>query len=104
MSTLWTRFTVGAALVALTAVPVNGQAAKAASCAADAKTANLNFTLKDLEGKDVRLSAYKGKVILLDPMPGLPTTFIINRDGKICSSHTGLTEKQRFERQINALL
>lgn len=173
MSTLWTRFAVGAALVALAAVPVNGQAAEAASCAADAKTANLNFTLKDLEGKDVTLSAYKGKVILLDfwatwcgpckfeipgfielytkyraqglqvlgfavddpvpalkqyaaqmkmnypvlvgqgredvlaaygPIPGLPATFIINRDGKICSSHMGLTEKQRFEQEIKALL
>jgi thiol-disulfide isomerase/thioredoxin len=33
---------------------------------AGAKTANLNFTLKDLDGKDVTLSAYTGKVILLD--------------------------------------
>ena len=37
-----------------------------ASCPADAKPANLNFTLKDMNGKDVTLSAYKGKVILLD--------------------------------------
>lgn len=35
-------------------------------CAADAKVANLNVTLQDLDGKSVKLSNYKGKVILLD--------------------------------------
>ena len=38
----------------------------AAGCPANAKPANLNFTLKDLNNKDVKLSAFKGKVILLD--------------------------------------
>ena len=38
----------------------------AASCPADAKPANLNFTLKDMNNRDVRLSDFKGKVILLD--------------------------------------
>jgi thiol-disulfide isomerase/thioredoxin len=42
------------------------EAAEGAACPADAKPANLNFTLKDLNGKDVRFSDYKGKVILLD--------------------------------------
>src|SRR5947209_6244517 len=37
-----------------------------AACPANAKTANLNFTLKDLSNQDVKLSAFKGKVILLD--------------------------------------
>ena len=37
-----------------------------ASCPANAKPANLNFTLKDLNNKPVTLSAFKGKVILLD--------------------------------------
>ena len=37
-----------------------------AACPANAKPANLNFTLKDLSNKDVKLSAFKGKVILLD--------------------------------------
>jgi thiol-disulfide isomerase/thioredoxin len=36
------------------------------SCPADAKPANLNFTLKDVNGKNVNLSHSKGKVILLD--------------------------------------
>jgi thiol-disulfide isomerase/thioredoxin len=35
-------------------------------CPADAKPANLDFTLKDADGKDVTLSQYKGKVVLLD--------------------------------------
>src|SRR3954452_2013517 len=38
----------------------------AAACPADAKPANLNFTLKDTAGKDVRLADYRGKVLLLD--------------------------------------
>ena len=37
-----------------------------ASCPADAKKAKLEFTLKDLSNQDVKLSAFKGKVILLD--------------------------------------
>ena len=36
------------------------------SCPADAKPANLDFKLKDVAGKEVTLSDYKGKVILLD--------------------------------------
>jgi thiol-disulfide isomerase/thioredoxin len=36
------------------------------SCPANAKPANLNFVLKDLNDKDVKLSSLKGKVILLD--------------------------------------
>jgi cytochrome c biogenesis protein CcmG/thiol:disulfide interchange protein DsbE len=41
-------------------------AVEGGSCPADAKPANLNFTLKDMTGKDVKLSDFKGKVILLD--------------------------------------
>lgn len=37
-----------------------------AACPASAKKANLNFTLKDLNGRDVKLSDYRGKVLLLD--------------------------------------
>jgi peroxiredoxin len=36
------------------------------ACPAQAKYANLNFTLKDLENRNVDLSSYRGKVILLD--------------------------------------
>jgi thiol-disulfide isomerase/thioredoxin len=37
-----------------------------AACDANGKAANLNFTLKDLDNKPVKLAAYKGKVIVLD--------------------------------------
>jgi thiol-disulfide isomerase/thioredoxin len=46
-----------------------GQAAQAPatwSCPATAKAANLNFTLRDVTGRDVTLSSLKGKVVLLD--------------------------------------
>ena len=38
----------------------------AEACPVDAKPANLNFTLKDMNEKEVSLASYKGKVILLD--------------------------------------
>lgn len=143
------------------------------SCPADAKKANLDFTVKDLDGRTVRLADFKGKVILLDfwatwcppckaeipgfvelqeeygdeglqvvgvsvddppeklkpfadefrmnypvivglgqedlqdaygPMWGIPTTFLISRDGRICRKHSGLVGKERYEQAIKALL
>jgi cytochrome c biogenesis protein CcmG/thiol:disulfide interchange protein DsbE len=35
-------------------------------CPANAKPANMNFTLKDIDNKPVALSSLKGKVVLLD--------------------------------------
>jgi thiol-disulfide isomerase/thioredoxin len=35
-------------------------------CPDDAKPANLDFTLKDVEGRDVSLQSFKGKVVVLD--------------------------------------
>src|SRR5262249_52747936 len=37
-----------------------------ASCPANAKPANLNLTLKDLDGRPVNLATLKGKVVVLD--------------------------------------
>jgi peroxiredoxin len=142
-------------------------------CDGNGKVANLNFTVKDMNGKDVAFNSYKGQVVLLDfwatwcppcrkeipgfvelyntyrsrgfvvlgvsmddeiadvkkfardykmnypvligyeredlqkafaPMTGFPTSFIIGRDGKICSQHTGYVAKEQFERRIKALL
>jgi thiol-disulfide isomerase/thioredoxin len=143
------------------------------SCPADAKPANLNFTMKDVAGKNVTLADFKGKVMLLDfwatwcgpckveiphfvefqekygakgfqvvgisvddtaeklepyvrdmkmnypvlqglnhddvqdaygPILGIPVSVLISRDGKVCATHTGLTDKNVFEREIQALL
>lgn len=60
------RVAIGVALLSgIALLPVRSPAAEAV-CAADAKVANLNFTFKDLQGKSVTLSNYKGKVVLLD--------------------------------------
>ncbi len=57
----------------------------------------MNYPVLIGAGRDDVLEAY-------GPMPGLPTTVIIGRDGKVCTSHTGLTEKETFEEAIKALL
>ena len=144
----------------------------AGACEANAKPANLDFAIKDLEGKDVKLSAYKGKVILLNfwatwcgpckaeipgfvdlqdkykkdlvvigysvddtadkarpfmaeykmnypvllglgredvqdaygPIWGIPASFLISKDGKVCKRHMGIAPKETFEKEIKALL
>ena len=152
-------------------------------CPIDAKTAKLDFRLKDVDGKTVTLADYRGKVLLLDfwatwcppcrveipgfvnlyakyrsqgfevvgvvvqdpfehakpfadrfgmnytivdgndrddleaafPTPALPTSFLINREGKICSTRIGLPPMQKddsledavekaFENDITSLL
>jgi peroxiredoxin len=180
MTTRWILATVAAAGLALVvingtkpgALTMTGEAA-AVGCDPNPKPANLNFTLKDVNGASVNLAAYKGKVILLDfwatwcapckveipgfvelyakyksrglvvvglsvddtieqlrpfvaqfkmnypvllgldndaiqeaygPVWGLPTTFIIDRGGKICQKHMGLTAKEQFEKTILGLL
>jgi cytochrome c biogenesis protein CcmG/thiol:disulfide interchange protein DsbE len=149
------------------------EAAAPAVCDAKTKPANLTFTLKDMDGADVKLSTYKGKVIVLDfwatwcgpckveipafvelqtkyrdqglvilglsvddpleklkpfatqykmnypvlvgrdrddvqdaygPIWGIPTTFVIGRDGNICKKHMGMTTKEQFEKVIKALI
>jgi thiol-disulfide isomerase/thioredoxin len=150
----------------------NEQETASAACMADAKPAKLDFTMKDLDGKEVSLASYKGKVILLNfwatwcgpckaeipgfvelqskykndlvvvgysvddeapkarafateykmnypillgegredvqdaygPIWGIPASFIISRDGKVCKKHLGIAPKAVFEREIKALL
>jgi peroxiredoxin len=176
-------------VVAVTALEAGGAPiayVETTACPANAKRANFNFTLQDADGKPVKLSDYKGKVVLLDfwatwcgpckieipgfvdlysrykskgfevvsivildkfenakpfartmkinypvlngdaqqdalddaygPMFGLPMSFLIARDGRICQKHEGLpkvpkgttadekTIKAIFEAQIKALL
>jgi len=57
----------------------------------------MNYTvLNGIDREDVT-NAY-------GPIWGLPTTFLIGRDGKICRKHAGLVSKDAFERTIKALL
>ena len=142
-----------------------------AACMATAKPAT-DFTLPGLDGKAVKLSAYKGKVVLLNfwatwcgpckaeipgfvelqtqykndlvivglsvddpadkakafadqykvnypivlglghddiqdaygPIYGIPASFLISRDGKVCKRHLGIAPKSQFEREIKGLL
>jgi peroxiredoxin len=144
------------------------------TCDSRAKPADLNFTLKDINGRDFSLAAQQGKVILLSfwatwcgpckieipwfielqsqyqsrglvvvgvsvddpvselkpfadrmkmnypvlvgdgrddlkeqaygPMWGIPTAFLIGRDGKICRKHMGISTKEELEQEIKALL
>ena len=48
------------------ALGVKAEAAQSPACDAKPKPANLNFVLKDSNGRDFNLAAQKGKVILLD--------------------------------------
>ncbi len=150
------------------------QAAPAAElCDAQARPAPMNHTVKDIEGHDVDLAAYRGKVVFLNfwatwcgpckveiphfvdlqakyrdqgvvflglsvddtveqlkpfvdeykinypvlvglgnddvqeafgPLMGIPTTFVIDRQGSICRKHQGLATAEQFERIIQALL
>jgi peroxiredoxin len=135
--------------------------------------ANFDFTMKDINGADVRLADYKGKVVLLnfwatwcgpckveipefveayskyrdkgfvilgvlsqdDPpaselaafmgdfkmnypvlrehtpleesfgtLYALPTSYVIDRKGQVCSKHLGPYSKEALEREINGLL
>ncbi len=162
-------------LISTVRLPYIGEAAEGAGCDAAPKVANLNFTLKDANGKDFTLASLKGKVIVLDfwatwcppckvevpwfvefqtkyasrgftvvgvsvddapealrsfaekfkmnypvlvgdgrddikgpkaygPMWGLPKTFVIGRDGKICKTHVGFSQKETLEQQIKSLL
>jgi thiol-disulfide isomerase/thioredoxin len=38
------------------------------------------------------------------PIWGIPTSFLISRDGRICRKHTGIQGKSRYERDIKGLL
>lgn len=143
-----------------------------AACMPNAKPANLDFTIKDLDGKQVELASFKGKVLLLNfwatwcgpckaeipgfvelqakyrdqltvigysvddtaekarafaqqykmnypillgegredvqdafgPIWGIPASFLISKDGRVCKKHLGIAPKAVFEKEIKALL
>jgi peroxiredoxin len=180
----WIAAAAAAVGVALFAVPflrgpedrlaadVTAAAPSSATCPAKT-SANFDFTLKDAGGATVKLSDYKGKVVLLnfwatwcgpckmeipefveayskyrdkgfvilgvlsedDPSQkdlqtfmsefkmnypvmrqhaeleesfgtlwALPTSFVIDRKGQVCSKHMGPFSKEALEREINGLL
>jgi thiol-disulfide isomerase/thioredoxin len=76
MKTRWIIAALGcvalAALVINTMMPWRSSGSEEAlehaglSCPADAKPANMNYTLKNVDDQDVKLSDYAGKVVLLD--------------------------------------
>jgi peroxiredoxin len=143
------------------------------TCPQDEGAANFDFTMKDIEGADVKLSDYRGKVILLNfwatwcapckveipefvevyheykdrgfeilgvlsmddpsqddlkafasmfkmeypvfranedfanahgPIWALPTSYIIDRRGSICTKHVGPVSRETLEREIKGLL
>jgi thiol-disulfide isomerase/thioredoxin len=63
---------VGLVVAAFTPLPermarwVSGDSVSAQGCSPDAPKANLNFTLKDMNGKDLKLADLAGKVVLLN--------------------------------------
>jgi thiol-disulfide isomerase/thioredoxin len=74
MNIRWVVAAVGClalALLTLNATPewpfhAEASGPAAAACPANAKPANFDFALKDLDNKEVKLSSLKGKVVLLD--------------------------------------
>jgi len=163
------------------ATPVSGDVTPAgadaaapasAACMANAKPANFDFTMKDVDGNQVSLASYKGKVVLLNfwatwcgpckaeipgfvrlqekyrdqlvivgfsvddtaekakayaaeykmnypillgegredvqdaygPIWGIPASFIISKDGKVCRKHMGIAPEAVFEKEVVALM
>ena len=150
----------------------SGAAPDAGACMANAKPANFDFTMKDLDGNNVSLASYKGKVVLLNfwatwcgpckaeipgfielqdkyrdklvivgfsvddtaekarayatqykmnypillgegredvqdaygPIWGIPASFIISKDGRVCRKHMGIAPKAVFEKEVVALM
>jgi peroxiredoxin len=65
----WIIATVGALALAFVTVNVPPPWVDAAAdgvCDANAKAAPLDFTLKDVQNKDVKLASFKGKVLVID--------------------------------------
>jgi peroxiredoxin len=70
MTIRWTAAALSALGLALLTLdlpePWHDSASAAGICDASAKPAPLNFTLKDVHNRDVKLSDFKGKVLVID--------------------------------------
>jgi thiol-disulfide isomerase/thioredoxin len=56
----------------------------------------MNYPVLLAEGKEDILKAY-------DPIPSIPVSIIIDRDGKIVARHLGIAAMDVFEKEISAL-
>ena len=56
----------------------------------------MNYPVLLAEGKDDILKAY-------DPIPSIPVSIVIDRDGKIVARHLGIAAMDVFEKEIAAL-
>jgi cytochrome c biogenesis protein CcmG/thiol:disulfide interchange protein DsbE len=68
MTVRWTLAVASCLALALLTLDADpwSEIVQGASCPANAKPANLALTLRDLDGKDVKLATLKGKVVVLD--------------------------------------
>jgi thiol-disulfide isomerase/thioredoxin len=57
----------------------------------------MNYPVLLAEGKEDILKAY-------DPIPSIPVSIIIDRDGKIVARHLGIASMDVFEKEIASLL
>ena len=57
----------------------------------------MNYPVLQGLGHDAVQDAY-------GPILGIPVSVMISRDGKICATHTGLTDKDVFVAEIESLL
>jgi thiol-disulfide isomerase/thioredoxin len=56
----------------------------------------MNYPVLLAEGKEDILMAY-------DPIPSIPVSVVIARDGKICAKHVGIAPMDVFEKEIASL-
>ena len=56
----------------------------------------MNYPVLLAEGKDDILQAY-------DPIPSIPVSVVIGRDGKTCAKHVGIAPMDAFEKEIASL-
>ena len=56
----------------------------------------MNYPVLLAEGKEEILKAY-------DPIPSIPVSVVIGRDGKVCAKHVGIAPMDVFQKEIASL-